>query len=470
MDPQDQAHPGENAQPVEEEEFVEDEDPEEDEIDPDEEQTIQISPWSSETKDHPSPFTLSTTTVCIIAQLLLILANLETQHQLFARYHVWAYLRDVLLGVWVTLFASICSTSLYEGILNDGEGIFQIAWHVASAGPQILIRRVAARLGRINARIAWSDDPERAAELLGNGDGGWYVASTLGNALAGLWGVVVNLAVLFWWDTIPSVVIGFSLALVQRYVWEARPLYKLIEFINIGGLWLDLAVDRDGPWEPWQRLIGRAASQLVLSAALLQGMFLWRFYAAEAVEIYKDREMLDSTRPVATWLRTTAVHLVAYTGYQVVLAVIPARVWHVSLGRMVKEEFLQSVRRGSFKDACLAPGSTPWANFRGVRCLQDLGWLVILALTTLVVHMALRYIVKKLARVGWWLCEPLFVWRTLWIAPTIARTRPQFLEQMEADFSLDENLQWRVLMTFLAPRSGSLPMMVPGGYNAEGVW
>ncbi|ETS80434.1 hypothetical protein PFICI_07963 [Pestalotiopsis fici W106-1] len=482
MDRRDEIRPGEHARrvpPAVHNPHVEDEEDEDnleegvdDEDTPDTEEIIQIPSWTTDPKPPPFPFNLTTTTVCLISQLLLILINLETQHQLLVRYQVWRYLFAILPRVLLTTALAFASTALYEGILADFDGPLHDCWRALIIIPQSLLLRSVAAVWRINVRVPPTENKleelERMTDVLRKGDGPWGFATGLYEVLATAWSVAVSFAVLLWYAAGRRLLVaGLLWALEGSGVWGGR---WAIDFVNQDRMWVDASTVPEDLWTPRQRLIGQVALQLGVATALLQFMFMFRFQVQEAKEIYESPEMIAQVRPKAAYLRATAVHIVTYTAYQIIRGMLPVKLWEVGPGYIIKQEFVKSFRRKSFNQSCVTPGSTSWFDLRGGQCLDDFAWLVALSLSVLLTHQVLRYAMRRLARVGWWFCEPFFVWRTLWIAPVVARTRLIFLEQMDADFTLDETVEYRVLMTFIAPDSGPLPMMIPGGGDAEGVW
>lgn len=484
MDRRDQARPGNHARRVQpavrnphvEDAEEDDENPVEDEVefegDPDIEQTVQIPSWSTDPKPAPFPFNLTTTTVCIILQLLLVVVNLETQHQLLVQYQIWRYLFAILPRVLLTTILAFASTAIYEGTLADFDGPFHDCWRALIVIPQSLFLKSVAAVWRINVRVPPTENKleelERMTDVLHKGDGAWGFAAGLYELLATAWSVFATFIVLLWYTAARRLLgAGLLWAIEGSGVWGGR---WVIEFIKQEKMWFDATTAPDDLWTPLQRLAGQAVLQLGVATALLQLMFLFRFQVQEAKEIYESPEMIALVRPKAAYLRATVVHLLTYTAYQVVRGSMPTKLWQVLPGHIVKQEFIKSFRRRSFHQFCVAPGSTSWFDLRGGRCLQDFSWLLVLSFSVLLTHIVLRYVTRKLARVGWWCCKQFFVWQTLWIAPVVARTRPIFLEQMDADFILDETVEYRVFMAFIAPDSGPLPMMIPGGGNAEGVW
>ncbi|KAK9425809.1 hypothetical protein SUNI508_12869 [Seiridium unicorne] len=437
----------------------------------DEPDTIVVQAWTLDPKATPYLFNLSTTAVCAILQLLLVLANLEAQHQILVQYQVWRYLFAVLPRVLLTTMLAFASTYFYEYTLAHQNGVLGLAWCAVILEPQKLFMKLVAGLWKIDITMARADNRReelrRMRDVLREEER-WETAAALYDLLAGAWEMVADLSVVVGFDMVRRLVLDGCLGLLQwSKVWGWE---KATNLIQGDEMWVDRSTNPGDLWSPLHRVMGQVVLQLVVAAVLLQIMFLYRFHFQAAKEIHGSFQMMEESRPKAVMLQETVTHLVTLTAHQVVRFAVPTGVWAAVPGHVFKGELVRLLRTRQSRNFCSAPGVSPQFKRRGGACAEDRMWLVSITFLTLAVNLTLRYTVRLFTRLGWRLCEPIFVWRTIWIREVIARTKPVFLEQVDTDLGLDRQVKSRAMLTFLFPSSGPLLMMIRGGFDVGNPW
>ncbi|KAH8203402.1 hypothetical protein TruAng_002386 [Truncatella angustata] len=450
-----------------------DEEPEEPENQP---EATTMAGWTLNSKPVPFPFNMTTTALCAILQCLLVLGNLEFEHRLLFRYQIWRYLFHVVPRVLLSIALAFLSTLLYERILAYEEGYFRLLWNAAIVEPQRLMIRLIAKMWDVDIEIPAREEANRLRELhemwrmlqLGKDGRSSPTAASIYETLAEAWETLVNVGVVVELEVARRLSrdgLLWVLKWSQMSGWQ-----EVTSFINEDKIWVETAADPEDLWAPLHRIVGQVFLQLLVATVLLQVMFFYRFRLQEAQGIYEDDDMYEELRPKATFLRATAMHLFTYTAYQIIQFAIPDHVRTAVPGHVLKLETVQWLRTRTFKNFCLAPGSFSRLDMRGGACLEDLGWVVATPILTLAVHLAVRYVMRWFVRIGWWMADSIFEWQTLYIHFAVEQIKLIFLEQMDADLGLDDQVKSRALVSFFFPGSGPMAMMVPGGYDAERVW
>ncbi|KAI0128772.1 hypothetical protein BJ170DRAFT_594603 [Xylariales sp. AK1849] len=419
--------------------------------------------WTDEHKEPPFPLNLESTHVCAILLILVVFANIEAQFLWCFRQGVWHLLGYVSFRASLTVAAAWGSTYLFEHILEAFEGPRN--WVDGEIGS--IMFKLVARAFRIE--LSENGTAPQEDELLRNisfKKRSWQIPRAtwdlLTNGLIMVWG--------FLWLLIQKRIYLYLRRLFQYLVqclvhlfgeimnWPSwvSSLKVVINFVDQGKLWVDYTRDIDDLWTSAGLVGGQVVLQLAIGTAMFLMVFLRRCQSGEWKEIHRVPD--GGERAQACNLRTTVVHLVSYTAYQIICFVVAAGGW-------------QDIRRQTWRkwnQVLVLKGE--YLEFSGGRSLEYVGWSLTLALLTFVVHLGLRCITRKLIKVCWKYWAPFIVWRTLWREGAIKQVGKVYLRQTAKDLSLDDRVWYRTLMTFFFTDVGPLPTGIPGGYNADEIW
>jgi hypothetical protein len=409
--------------------------------------------WSLELKQPPFPFNLESHIICCGIITCIIFGNLEAQYK-WALYHgLWDFLGYIAFRAALTIALAFCSQLGFKYFIDE---LIVIRDYIAENIEKLVLTTVA-RLWSIQIDFDRDEDP--ADQLLGFD----------GETPRALWELLTEGCLLIlnlvWMVVLVCLFRGLKKFLLSplnsefnHWLWEL--ILGIKTAINELNLWVNYAPSMDDIWASTWRLGGQVTLQIVLATVLFLVIFLLRAKAVLALTAYQDVDHMERLQFWAVNLRGTAVHLVSYTAYQVISFIVAAyRLNDIHAAKWTTWRWSHIVGlRGNH------------LNFPGGQFQEYVLLSVVMGIMALVVHLALRAATRALIKLCSSTWTSFILWKTLWTASTVERIVDVYLRAMEGDFSLDDRVVYRALMTLLFGDLGPLPMTIPEGHNAEGLW
>lgn len=419
--------------------------------------------WTNQPKAAPWPFRMDSTALYFLYVVFICCANLESQFFLLGR-GFWRYMWQVVRRGLATVVLALASTLLYEHLLNWTESMRLLGLVHMNLR---LIDWIGRRWG-IHLDIAWAEDQglfpgdilAEKRSILGQDPSFLRLPFVIYDAVSGLNDTVLICLCMCAYDTLwhlASAALLFSAKRIGRQ--------DVVAYIEQDKIWIDYSPEADAEaaaaGEPGSaaRLLGQLALQIAATVAILLVYFLHLFRVQTAREIDHDEDEEYEARNRGNRWRATAVHLYLYTAYQAFRYLSEAVTWELPEGVEYPPRIDWALWLFRFRsNALTALDCVSVAE----QLLHNAIFSIGMMWAMFVIYTLLGRAVAALTRLGWWLSEPIYAWRTPWLPASIQKARTIYLKQVDTDFGMNEQAGFRLWLYYFFGDAGPLATFLSG--------